>query len=109
MDQFDPNGNEIHKFLLEHDVKFYLPFLTDFFKSYITLKFRAAQDDAMLYNYIISSLSSEGLVKVSNIYKDYHWREWESGVLLIKVVLDESGIQINATVMKEKAILASLP
>ena len=63
----------------------------------------------MLYNCIISSLSSEGLVKVSSISEDYHWGHWESGVLLIKVVLDKSGLQINANVMKEKAILAILP
>ena len=51
----------------------------------------------------------DGLIKVSNRSEDYHGGEWESGVLLIKVVLDESGLQINATVMKENAILANLP
>ena len=56
-DQYDPNRNEIHKFLLEHDGEFNLPLLTECFKTYITLDSCVAQDDAMLYNCIISSLS----------------------------------------------------
>ena len=66
-DQFDPNRHEIHKLLLEHNGKFNLLFLTEFVKSYITLNSRAAQDDAMIYACIISSLISEDLVKLSNI------------------------------------------
>ena len=71
-DKFDPNGNEILKFPLEHDGKFDLPFLSKFMCTYITLNSRASQDDAMLYNCIISRLSSDGLVKVSNRSEDYH-------------------------------------
>ena len=33
----------------------------------------------------------------------------ESGVLFIKTILDESGLQTHTTVMKEKAVLANLP
>ena len=107
-DKFDPRGRKIHKFLLEHDGEFDLLFLSDGVSTYITLNSRSAQDNTMIYDCIISSLSSDVLVKISNRPKDYHWGEWESGVLLIKVVLDKSGLQINATVMKEKAILANL-
>ena len=58
-------------------------------KAYITLDSQVVQYDPMLYGYIISSLSSEVLVKVSNRSEDYHWGDWESRVLLTKVVLDE--------------------
>ena len=82
--------NEIHKYLLSHDGNFGLPFLADFMSTYITLNSRTAQYDAVLYDCIISSLSSDVLVKVSNRSEDYNWGDWESGVLLIKVVLDQS-------------------
>ena len=42
LDQYDLNGNEIHKFLLEHNGEFDLPFLTEFVKTYITLDSCAA-------------------------------------------------------------------
>ena len=90
--RFDPNRNDIHKYILERDGNFNLPFLTDFVSKYITLNSSAAQDDVMLYKCIISSLSSDGLFKVSNCSEDYYWGDWESGVLIIKVVLDESGL-----------------
>ena len=77
--------------------------------TYTNLDPRVVQDDAILYDCIISILYSDGLVKVPNRSEDYHWEEWESGVLLIKLVLDESELQINATVMKENDILVSLP
>ena len=41
--------------------------------------------------------------------EDFHTLGEESGVLLIKTILDESGLQTQATVMKEKAVLANLP
>ena len=63
-DQFDPKGKEIHKFLLENEEDFHLPFLSNFVSIYITLDIRAEQDDAMLYDYIIRSFSFNGLVKV---------------------------------------------
>ena len=71
-DQFDPNGNDIHKFLLEYDVEFDLPFLSNFVSTCIPLDTQAAQDDTILYDCIISSLSSDGLVKASNRSDDYH-------------------------------------
>ena len=73
LDKFDPGGNEIHKFLLEHKREFDLPFLADFVIKYIPLNSRASQDNAMLYDRIISSLSLDRLVKVINRSEDYHW------------------------------------
>ena len=63
----------------------------------------------MLYDCIINSLLSEGVVKVYNRSQDYHIVDYESGILLIKVILDESGLQTYATVMKEKSVLENLP
>ena len=65
-DKYNPNKKEIHKYLLDCDRGFNLLFLSEFVSPYITLDSRVAQDDAMLYDFVISSLSSEGLVKVSD-------------------------------------------
>ena len=46
-DKYNPNGNGIYKFILEHDGDFNLPFLTEFVKTYMILNSWAAQDDAI--------------------------------------------------------------
>ena len=58
---------------------------------------------------IINILSSDGLAKVYNRSADYHVGDYESGILLLKVILEELGLQTHATILKEKAILANLP
>ena len=62
----------------------------------------------MLFEAVINSLSSDGKCKIYNRSEDFHTLGEDSGILLIKTVLDESGLQTNATVMKEKAVLANL-
>ena len=44
------------------------------------------------YDCIINSLLSDGLVKVYNRINDYHVGDYESGILLLKIILDESGL-----------------
>jgi len=57
----------------------------------------------------INSISSDRLVKIYNRSQEYRVVDYESGILLIKVILDKSGLQIQATVIKEKTDLASIP
>jgi len=57
----------------------------------------------------INSISSDRLVKIYNRSQEYRVGDYESGILLIKVILDKSGLQIQATVIKEKTDLASIP
>ena len=104
----DDNGNAIHKFLLDHDGEFTLSQVETWVNTYINANNRSSQDDAMLFSCILNSLSSEGAIKVYNRSSDFMIDNEESGVLLLKVVLEESGLQTNATVMKGKGDLANL-
>ena len=63
----------------------------------------------MLFSCVLNSLSSEGALKVYNRNTDFHVNGQESGILLTKVVLLESGLQTNATIMKLKAEVQELP
>ena len=83
-------------------------FSLDFVETYIALDSMSAHDDIMLYDCIINIFSSEGLSKISNCSEDYHRGDYKSGILLIKAILDESGMQTNTTVVKENFILANL-
>ena len=76
--------------------------------TYVDIPSREAHDDAMLFDSIINSLSSDGKCKMYNRSEDFQTLEEESGVLLTKKI-NKSGLQTHATVMKEKAVLANLP
>ena len=75
---------------------------------------RATQDDTMLYECIRNTLSKEALLRVfakrdvfelPNNIGGLH----TSGVMFLKVVLDESSLASSATVMKLKTELTQLP
>ena len=87
-DEFNSRGFELHKNILEHDGEFTLPYLVNYVSSYVDLETRAAQDDGMMYNCIINSLSSDRLVKTYNCSDDYYVGEYESGILLLKVIIE---------------------
>ena len=63
----------------------------------------------MMYDFIINSLSSDGLVKIYYCSDNYHVGEDKNGILLFKFTIEESGFQTHTTLLKEKAILAKLP
>ena len=63
----------------------------------------------MLFCYAQDSLSSEGIAKSYARQTDYHVNGAESGLLLVKVILEESGLRTNATVAKYKREIQSLP
>ena len=64
MDKFNSRGHDLHKNILEHDGEFTLSYLVDYVSSYVDLETRAVQDNGLMYNCIINSLSSDRLVTV---------------------------------------------
>ena len=71
-------------------------------ETYINVPVREVQDDAMLFEAVINILSSDGKYKIYNRSEDFHTLGEESRILLIVTILDESGLQTNATIMNEK-------
>ena len=63
----------------------------------------------MLFSCAQDSLSSEGIAKIYARQSDYHVNGVESGLLLVKVILEELGLRTNATVAKYKRKLQCLP
>ena len=55
----------------------------------------------MLFECAINSISFEGKVKAYNRLHEYHVNDTESGMLLVKVVLDKSGTKDHAIAMKK--------
>ena len=108
-DEFMTLGGQIHKYLLKLDGKFTLLNSKDYVGTYVDIPSREAQDNEMLFESIINSLSSNGKYKVYNRSEDFYTLGEESGVLLTKTTLEKSGLQTYATVMKEKDGLDNLP
>jgi len=69
---------------------------------------RAAQDDRMLYNCIMESLSKEAKDKVLLLTSEYHIGNQPCGALFLKVVIRESHVDTNATLRHIRAGLSSL-
>lgn len=53
---------------------------------------RAAQDDAMVFTSALDALSTEGHVKIYSQTKGFQVQGTDSGVILLKVILVESGM-----------------
>jgi len=77
-------------------------------KTWIDTESRAVQDDAMLFSAVKDSLSKNGLTRVFQRQEDFTVHGKESGVLVVKTVLDESGLTTNVTVMALKRELTEL-
>ena len=69
---------------------------------------RAAQDDDLLFNYIVNSLTSDGLAKIYSKYDDFIAAGYNSGIILLKVALEEVGLKTNAKIMVDKEKLSNL-
>ena len=63
----------------------------------------------MIFKCVINRMSLKGKGKVYNYIKEYHIDGGKNGLLLMKVILDESGSKTYDTVMKEKAVPTNLP
>ena len=98
--------------LLDHYGSITIQELQAFVRPWIDANSRAAQDDTMVYEYTRRTLSSEALLRAFQKKDLFHIRKgggtFPSGVLFLKVVLDESSLSSNATVMKHKKELTRL-
>jgi hypothetical protein len=76
--------------------------------SYIALQVRPAQDTHMLYKCLMNSISKEGKSKIT-IWKDQcHVDGFPSGSLLLKVIVQESHLDTNATISTIRTKLSDL-
>ena len=105
----DPSGNPVFKFLLDSDGEFTLRELQAYVSTFINTDTRASQDDAMVWSCALDSLSSIGQVKIYSRSAEYKVLGTESGLLLLKVILMESGLHTNASIIKHKHELENLP
>ena len=84
----------------------------NFARTFIGHQSRAAQDDAQLYLCVMRSLSKEARSKVTLKKKDYmidfNNVEYTCGIALLKVVIQLSHIDTNATVRALRQELSSL-
>ena len=63
----------------------------------------------MICECVINSISSEGKVKLYIRSKEFIIGIDASEIILLKVILDKSGLHTNTTIMKDKVVLADLP
>lgn len=75
---------------------------------YITGRTRAAQDSAQLYQCLYNSLSKVGRDKVYLKHSEYTVKSERSGTLLLKVIIQVSTIDTNATTSAIRLALVSL-
>ena len=99
--------------LLDHYGSLSIAQLRAYVTPWVMQHNRAAQDDAMVYECIRKTLSQDALLRA---FKKKDLFELSnptgthtSGVLFLKVVLDESSLTSNATIMKFKKELNRLP
>lgn len=76
--------------------------------TYIGTQTRAAQDSIMLYYFLWNSLSATGRAKVGVKSEDYVLNGITAGVPLLKVIIDDSGIETHATVTNIRTQLSKL-
>ena len=82
-------------------------------KTYLGEEARLAQDDAQLFHCLMASLTTEGknkilLQKSDWILKDEEGKAHKSGAALLKVIIRESHIDTNATVLSIREDLSKL-
>lgn len=77
-------------------------------ETYITKENRVAQDSAQLYMCLISSLSPEGLSKIMVWESEFTIHDITSGPLLLKVIIRESDIDMNASIRNVRNKLSNL-
>ena len=75
------------------------PHLRAYVSTYINTECRATQDDVNMYSCLFASLSKEGRDKVTIHESSYTVNGRKSGILLLKVIIRESYVDTNATVM----------
>ena len=93
----DPRSEELN--LLEDFGRFSLERVQEYENGLINQQTRRAQEDRMLYECILNSLTVNGKAKLNVFHKDYHVGNpaLPSGLCLLKVLVRESHLDSNAT------------
>lgn len=78
-------------------------------ETYVDTETRMAQDNNMLYNCLLNSLSKEAKDAVTLKKRDYLVNGYNSGVALLKVICMCAHVDTNATVLALKSKLQNLP
>lgn len=105
----DPlNENTTYTSLLENYGEFTLATIRAHELTYINSVSRAAQDTVLLYHCLMNSLSREGKSKVMLWKHDYMVGDVPSGNLLLKIIIQESCIDTNATTSTIRLRLSNL-
>ena len=94
--------------LLDHYGEITIERIRGYEESYIHLAVRAAQDSAWMFDALMASLSTEGKQKVMIWDTQYMVGEYQSGNLLLKVIIRESHLDTNATTVTIRRQLSSL-
>ncbi len=79
-----------------------------FVMTFSGTKSRINQDDQFLFEYLWNCLSAEGIMKVNMREHLYMVKNQVSGLMLLKVIMDISRLQTNATVIRLKGKLNDL-
>jgi hypothetical protein len=86
--------------------------LRDFEKTYMATATRLAQEDRLLFQCIYNSISKEGKKKILIWKDDYELKIggklYQSGILLLKVVIRGSHLDTNATISMVRQKLSNL-
>ena len=90
------SGGLITKNILECDGELDLKALKLWVQLYVSSESREVQNDDMLFNCIVYSLISDGLVNIYSKYDNFTTVGYNSSILLLKIVLEESGLTTNA-------------
>ena len=89
------SGSLVTKNILECDGELDIAALKVWVQPYVSSESREVQDDDILFNYIVNSSTSDGLVKFYSKYDKFTTVGYNSSILLLKIVLEESGLTIN--------------
>lgn len=92
----------------EHYGELKMETLRECASSYVLTQTRVAQDSVQLYHCLYNSLSKAGRDKVSLRHAEYTVNSIRSGLLLLKVIIQASTIDTNATTSAIRMALASL-
>ena len=104
----DPIKTTEYTNLLTNQGEFDLEDVLKFKESYIKTPTRAAQDTNMLYHCLIGSLSKVGRTKVIVWEEQYKIKGNPSENLLLKIIIQESHLDSNATTTSIRNRLSSL-
>ena len=69
---------------------------------------REAQDDVTIADCLEASLSPDAFTQIFNRYSEWMIRGTASGTILLKIILEESNLTVQATIMKHKKELVNL-